>query len=53
MREIRQSGSEGGAAELIGLPYPYQNSVQSQKRGCLEQAWASPAWGACCVLLVR
>ncbi len=26
MREIRQSGSEGGeAGNLTGLPYPYQN----------------------------
>jgi len=25
MREIRPSGSEGGEAEPIGLPYPYQN----------------------------
>ena len=24
MREIRQSGSEGGEAESIGLSYPYQ-----------------------------
>jgi hypothetical protein len=29
MREIRQSGSEGGAAELIGLPYPYHCVAQS------------------------
>ena len=26
MREIRQSGSEGGGADDLGSPYPYQNS---------------------------
>ena len=38
MREIRQSGSEGGeAGNLTGLPYPYNDDA-------MQPALNIPAW---------
>jgi hypothetical protein len=44
MREIRQSGSEGGAAGVItGRPYPYTAHVSVVVRASeLAGAWAMP-----------
>ena len=39
MREIRQSGSEGGeAGNLTGLPYPYRNNRLNTFSGVVGNA---------------
>ena len=41
MREIRQSGSEGGETGLTGLPYPYHKKLG---HGPGERPWPSDGW---------
>ncbi len=45
MREIRQSGSEGGeAGNLTGLPYPYQPRTDFFNRLLMDTISAHSQW---------
>jgi hypothetical protein len=39
MREIRQSGSEGGGTKPIASPYPYLNDAPSALLGTNGMTW--------------
>jgi len=43
MREIRQSGSEGGGADQAALPTPIRQTVKYAARSKKYAAWSGPA----------
>jgi len=52
MREIRQSGSEGGGTKPIASPYPYQKSFLPRRkhlgyRKVIQIGGTTPDWTVC------